>query len=219
MIRGVVFDLDGTLVDSWTLHRRCLRCAAVTTGAGEPSAARMAAAQRPTDAETLRTLVGEDRLAAAWRAYRRALHSALHTEPMPPMPGTEAVLHHLRERGLAVGVCTGRSREDAQALLDASGLAIGVTVAREDAPLPKPAPDGLLRALRLLGLTAGEALYVGDSAADATQGRAAGIRTLLVGPPAVGTPARALGGASRLAQLSDLVAVLRKDADEHAEPL
>ena len=199
MIRGVIFDLDGTLVDSWAVHSRCLRYAALAAGAGEPSAARIAAAQRPTDAETLRALAGEERLTDAQFAYRRELRRALRSEPVRGMPGAAAVLRQLRERGLAAGVCTGRSRADAQALLDASGLAIGVTVAREDALRPKPAPDGLLRALRLLDLTADEARYVGDSAADVTQGRAAGVRTLT--------------------QLLDLAATLRKDADEHAAPL
>ena len=80
------------------------------------------------------------------------------------MPGIPALLDQLRERGLTVGVCTGRSRADAQALLDASGLAIDLTVAREDASLPKPAPEGLLRAMRLLRLVPGETVYVGDSA-------------------------------------------------------
>jgi HAD superfamily hydrolase (TIGR01509 family) len=204
VIRGVVFDLDGTLIDSWNVHSRCLRYAAVTTGAREPSAARLMAAQRPTDVQTLRILVGDDRLAAARRAYHRALRGALALESVPVMPGIAALLDQLRERGLAVGVCTGRSREDAQALLDASGLAVDVTVAREDASLPKPAPEGLLRAMRLLRLVPGEALYVGDSAADVKQGGAAGVRTLLVGPRGADARPGAPNRTFLIAELLDL---------------
>lgn len=98
---------------------------------------------------------------------------------------------------MALGVCTGRSRVDARALLTASGLDVDLTVAREDAP-PKPAPDGLLHALHLLGLTADEAVYVGDSSADLEQGAAAGVRTLFVGPGGI--------------QISDLPAALGRDS-------
>jgi HAD superfamily hydrolase (TIGR01509 family) len=211
MIRGVIFDLDGTLVDSWTVHRRCLRYAAEATGAGILSAAKIATAQRATDVETLRSLVGPERLDSARHAYRRELQRSLRRDAALAMPGAEATLHFLRRGGFTVGVCTGRSRDDAQALLDASGLRIDLTVAREDARHPKPAPDGLLTALSLLGLSAGEALYVGDSEPDALQGEAAGVRTLLVQSPKSAPKARAADDGCRLTQLFDLAATLRED--------
>ncbi|MFC9431551.1 HAD family hydrolase [Streptomyces sp. NPDC056987] len=208
----MVFDLDGTLVDSWVVHRYCLRQAAAAAGLEEPSAARIATAQRATDVATLRALVGEERLGTALPVYGRALREALLRRPVPAMPGARAAVERLREGAWVLGVCTGRSREDAQALLDASGLAVGLTVAREDAPRPKPAPDGLARALRLLGLTADEALYVGDSTVDAQQGRAAGIRTLLVGPHgAVLSGVPAPDSATWIAGLRDLPTLLRKE--------
>jgi HAD superfamily hydrolase (TIGR01509 family) len=206
MIRGVVFDLDGTLVDSWAVHLSCLRQAAQECGAGRPSAARTVAAQRATDVETLRGLVGDERLAAAREAYSRALRAMLPQQPALLMAGARAAVDGLRERGLTVGVCTGRSRADAQALLDASGLDLALTVANEDAARPKPAPDGLLTALRTLGLDPAEALYVGDTPADQDQGRSAGVRTVLVGPAAGDRPADLTG-------LVDLVVTGRRNSD------
>ncbi|MCG6495358.1 HAD family hydrolase [Kitasatospora sp. A2-31] len=203
---GVVFDLDGTLVDSWALHLRCLRRSLHAVGLPEPSAARLAAAQRPTDAQTLAVLVPPDLLDEAARGYDRELRRLLAEEPAErlAMPGARETVAALRTAGLALGICTGRSRAHAQALLDASGLPIGLTVAREDAAHPKPAAEGLLLALRRLGLAPGRAHYVGDSPADARQGAAAGVPTLLLrpgdGPPADGT----------LRSLHDLPAVLRK---------
>ncbi|MFE7076406.1 HAD family hydrolase [Streptomyces sp. NPDC057620] len=209
-IRGVVFDLDGTLIDSWTLHQRCLRYAATATVGAEPSAARLALAQRPTDTGTLRALVGDAALADATRAYRHALRNDLRVPATArglAVAYAHEILALLRERGLATGVCTGRSRQDAQTLLDASGLGVDLSIAREDTPRPKPAPDGLLRALQLLRLRPEEALYVGDTQADACQGESAGVRTLLLQGPGSMPGTRA---APLLASLRDLSAYLRK---------
>ncbi|MFD9595329.1 HAD family hydrolase [Kitasatospora sp. NPDC059973] len=199
----MVFDLDGTLVDSWALHLRCLRRSVVAVGLEQPSGARLAAAQRPTDLETLAVLVPAGLLGEAARAYDAAFREELAggASPAPPMAGAREVVGLLRARGLVLGICTGRSRAHARLLLDACGLPLDLTVAREDAPRPKPAADGLLLALRRLALAPEEAVYVGDSAADARQGAAAGVAaTLLLGPP----------GPGRLASLNDLPAVLRK---------
>ncbi|MFC9285731.1 HAD family hydrolase [Streptomyces sp. NPDC057052] len=184
VIKGVVFDLDGTLVDSWAVHCRCLRRAARAVGDPEPSAARLTLAQRPTDLDTLRALIGTDRLGRAVRAYRQALREELRTPgAAPAVPHAHELLTLLHRRGLITGVCTGRSRQDARALLDASGFSIDLSVAREDTARPKPAPDGLLAALGLLGLHPDEALYVGDRETDARQGASAGVRTLLLRRP------------------------------------
>ncbi|MFJ6194863.1 HAD family hydrolase [Micromonospora sp. NPDC092111] len=179
-VRGVVFDLDGTLVDSWPLHQRCLRAAAAAVGLAGLSAARLAAAQRPTDVDTVRAVVGPDRFTAAWPHYRRELHAALAAGPVPPMPHVRQTVRALLAADVVVGLCTGRTRADAVALLAASGLPVEVTVAREDAARPKPAPDGLLAALRRLGLAPHETRYLGDTAADVAQGAAAGVPTALV---------------------------------------
>ncbi|MEE1822820.1 HAD family hydrolase [Streptomyces sp. BE20] len=202
-VRGVVFDLDGTLADSWSLHLRCLRRSVAAVGSDRPSGARLAAAQRPTDLETLAALVPAELLAGAARAYDLALREELAgaTSPVPPMPGARELVGLLRAEGLVLGICTGRSRAHARLLLDACGLPLDLTVAREDAARPKPAADGLLLALRRLGLAPEEAVYVGDSPADARQGAAAGVAaTFVLGPP----------GPGRITALNDLPAALRE---------
>jgi pyrophosphatase PpaX len=178
--RGVVFDLDGTLVDSLKTHQHSLRAAAVAAGRPEPSAARIFMAQRATDLDTVRALVGDDGLDPAWGAYERAFRELVAAGAVRPVAGAATILGRLRAASIAIGVCTGRSRELAAALLVATGLDISLTVAREDAVAPKPAPEGLLRTLTTLGLAADETLFVGDGPADAQQGGAAGVRTVLV---------------------------------------
>jgi beta-phosphoglucomutase-like phosphatase (HAD superfamily) len=89
-------------------------------------------------------------------------------------------------------------------LLDVSGLVIDLTVTREEASLPQPVPEGLLRAMRLLKLVPDETVYVGDSAADVEQGRAAGARTLQLGPGGAGAPPGAPNGTFLMARPLDL---------------
>jgi len=110
----------------------------------------------------------------------------------------------LRRAGMTVGVCTGRSRLAAQALLRSSGLGVTLLAAREDAMRPKPAPDGLRYALDVAGVPALAALYVGDTDADVEQGTAAGVPTVLVG----GRPAAP--GARVIASLDGLLSMIEE---------
>ncbi|MEW2085651.1 HAD family hydrolase [Streptomyces sp. NPDC005283] len=178
-LRAVVFDLDGTLVDTWDVHASCLRKVTTDLGDGPSSLVHLFRAQRPTDIGTLGALVGPERAESALLSYGAALRELLRAISPRPVGGAVEAVNELRRTGVAVGVCTGRSREDAQALLDASGLAVSLTVTREDAP-PKPEPDALLLALRGLAVSPHEALFVGDSEWDRQQGQAAGVRTLVV---------------------------------------
>lgn len=181
--RGVIFDLDGTLVDSLSLHRQAVAAAAAAVGRAEPSSARFFMSQRATDLGTVAAIVGDANLEAAWRAYRTTFLTRMAGSGIRPAIGSTDVLRQLRDAGIVLGICTGRTRELAKAMLRHCGLRIDLTVAREDVTAPKPAPDGLELAVTRLGLERETTLYVGDSAADRTQGQACGIRTVLLREP------------------------------------
>lgn len=201
---AIVFDLDGTLVDSWRAHATSLRHAVRAVGLPVPDSAGLADHQRPTDLETLSSLVGEERLASGFAAYRTAFGRLSGT--VRPMPGAHALVAGLRGAGVALGVCTGRSRIEAQMLLDSAGLPVPLLTAREDAEPPKPDPCGLLAALRTLDVTPERAVYVGDGQADSDQGARAGVRTYVVGAV---TPAPRPGVTS-IASLGELPILPRR---------
>jgi phosphoglycolate phosphatase len=177
---AIVFDLDGTLLDTRAVHLACLRATAAAVGLPGLSPAQLMRAQRGTDTETIAALVGPSLAASAADFYQDMLRARLSADPVGPMPGVIPTLRRLNDLGIRTGVCTGRSRDGAAAMLRQSGLDVQLLVAREDSARPKPAPDGLLGAIRLLTVAPDSALFVGDSSLDAAQGLACGIRTVLV---------------------------------------
>ncbi len=97
--------------------------------------------------------------------------------------GVEDVLGELRGRGVPLAVFTGNSVEAARILLGATGLAayFDQVVGGNQVPNPKPAPDGVLRAAELLGVDPSECLYVGDSPLDVGAGSDAGATPVAAG--------------------------------------
>lgn len=98
-----------------------------------------------------------------------------------PNEGAESLIDHLRARGLKVGVLTRNGLAAVQrALTGFSHLTSGefdVVLTRDDGVPPKPAPDGVLHAARLMGVPPMETLVVGDYVLDVLAGRAAGAVT------------------------------------------
>lgn len=183
MIRAVVFDLDGTLIDSVPdLHAAATALLAERglppptladvrgyVGEGVPRLVErcLAAAGAPAQGRDLKKAV----------ARYRALYGADPVRLTRPYDGVEAALGALSARGLLLGVCTnkpeGVSRDILAALdLDRHLRAVvgGDTLARM-----KPDPEPLLHTIRRLGAGPQEALYVGDSGIDADAADAADI--------------------------------------------
>lgn len=177
--RAVVFDLDGTLLDSLPLVLQAI------THAIEPFG------RRPT-MDLFANLGGPpERFLGALLHDLKHLPAALerlgtfHSQNahlIRPYDGGPALLAELRALGVQVGLWTGRDRESATWLLKHHRIEEYFTAAvcGDDLPSHKPDPEGLLEVLQRLGVSPTETLFVGDSDVDVLGGGAAGVNTLLI---------------------------------------
>jgi pyrophosphatase PpaX len=207
-VRGVLFDLDGTLIDTEELILSSARHATrLVLGEALPDDV-----LRHNIGVPLRVQMGEyapghvDELLAAYREHNDRVHDDLIREYV----GTEGALEALRAAGWAMGIVTSKSRSVAQRGLDFFGLGrfFEFVVGYEDTKIHKPEAEPVLEGARRLGIGAGRCVYVGDSPHDMAAGKAAGSITVaaLWGP----FPRRVLepGPDYAIACLSDLVDLL-----------
>ena len=181
-IRTVLFDLDGTLIDSVRLILDSYHHTLAThglpprsdeewlAGVGTPLTAQFA--DWRDDPETLQALI------ATYREYNLKHHDRMVTV----YPGVVEVVRALKADGVATGLVTSKNRAGAlrgltlvqlEALMD-------VLVCADEVENPKPHPEPVEKAVRLLSADPRATVYVGDSVHDMLSGRAAGVRTAAV---------------------------------------
>lgn len=168
MTRAALLDVDGTLLDSNDAHARAWEAAFGEAGFRVPAA-------------RIRPLIGKggDRLIAECApgltedaepgktiARRRGeIFTARELPALAPQPGARALLLALRARGARLVVATSAKRDELDGLLARGdfGPLIDAATTSDDADRSKPAPDIVGAAVRLAGVTPGEAVMVGDT--------------------------------------------------------
>jgi pyrophosphatase PpaX len=177
----VLFDLDGTLIDSGSMILASFRHATRTVLAREiPDEALLARVGGASLSEQMRAIdpARVDDLVASYREHNEPLHDELQ-----PCAGIVDVVERLRAEGRRLGVVTAK-RQATVALafrVLPLGRLFGVVVTSDDVSRNKPYPDGILRALELLGARPEEAAYVGDSPFDVEAAKRAGVYAVAVG--------------------------------------
>ncbi|WAC66040.1 HAD-IA family hydrolase [Agrococcus sp. SL85] len=186
-VAAILFDIDGTLVDSTAAVERIWRAWGGQWGIDPASILAVSHGRRSDD--TIAELVPPERRGAALRDVE-AIEDA-EAGDAAALPGVAALLHGLPEDAWAA-VTSGR-RAVMEARLAAAGLPVPrVLVAAEDVDRGKPDPQGYLLAAARLGVDAARCLVVEDAPAGVDAGLAAGATTLGV---ATSHPAEALGRA------------------------
>jgi len=178
----VVFDWDGTLMDSTHVIAASLRAACADVGIAVPSEADaryvIGLGLEDTFNRVAPTLDADGRR----RLSERYRHHFLAREGEAPLyEGVVEMLSDLHSRGRRLAVATGKARRGLERALDATGLRRWFEATRcADEGFAKPHPDMLLMLLDITGVTPGQAVMVGDTTHDLELAANAGIDAVAV---------------------------------------
>jgi phosphoglycolate phosphatase len=215
-VRGVLFDLDGTLVDSAPDL-----AAAANRLRGEHGLPPLPLAQlRPMVGSGARGMVGiafgvkpgDSRFEELRDAFLDHYETGL-LQATQPFEGIDDLLRVLERAGTPWGIVTNKATRFTRPLVAGLGLAqrAGVVVCGDTTPHSKPHPEPLLAAARALGLPPESVVYVGDDQRDAQAAQAAGMRMIVAtwGYLGLGEPVEAWGAdalVARPAEVADWLA-------------
>ena len=211
---GVLFDVDGTLVDTTYLHATCWSEALRQHGHHVTMADIHHLIGMASD-DLLTGLLGEDRDHQADDALTDA-HLTLYRQwwgRLVPLPGAADLLRACSDRGLDVVLASSASEEELAALTSAIDADDAITEATSsaDADAGKPAPDILQAALEQSGLAADRVAFVGDAVWDGEAAKRAGVT--FVGLTCGGTPESALREAGAIEIWRDPAELRNRFAD------
>lgn len=178
--RAVVFDLDGTLVDSMPM---VLKAYAHALEPFVPPITPLELFRRlgaPPERTFAEMLPGPTEVAAAMT--RLVDYSSRHWHLIESFHGMHDLLRDLRAADRRTGLWTGRDRRSTEVILREQRLEAWVEacLCGDDLPSHKPDPAGLSAVLERLGVRADEAVYAGDADVDVLAGHALGVRTVLI---------------------------------------
>jgi phosphoglycolate phosphatase len=192
---ALIFDLDGTLVDSLAdlraalnkmlrgLARRELPADEVRRMIGDGTHALVERALRATGELACRAGAGRRRVDLE-NAHERFLdyYQAAPTRLSRFCPDVATTLHWLLESGARLGICTNKQQTATFAVLEGFNIAkyFEVIVGGDVVSFRKPDPRHLLAALEQLGASPDESVMVGDNENDYTAARAAGVAVILM---------------------------------------
>ena len=181
-VEGVLFDNDGTLVDTRELLLQSFRYATRTVlGTELPDEVYLESVGTPLADQMrgfARTPEEADELLRVYRAYNHRIHDQM----IKPFPGMVDALEELSRAGVKMGVVTSKLHALAWHGLEVTGLAkyFDFLIGPDDCPEHKPAPGPVLEGCRRMGFNPASCVYVGDSVFDMRAGNAAGTTTVAV---------------------------------------
>ena len=174
----VLFDLDGTIVDSgWIILASYRHATTTVLGRDYPDEVLLARVGAGDLEEQMREFdAGKaDQLARAYREFYAPLHSELQA-----FPGMLELLRRLDGESRTLGIVSAKRHDIVQLALDALGFGdtLDIVVGSDEAPRGKPYPDQILLALERLGADPDQTAYVGDAPFDVAAAKAAGVHAV-----------------------------------------
>lgn len=211
--RAVLFDVDGTLVNSIDAYRLAAERAVQPYGwsvSPEAVSRAMNFGEQFWELVVPPESLGDEALIARLRRDTMAHWPAVLDECVMVYPGIRGILEALRAAGVRLGICTA-SRGESFRPLERAGLLefFEEIVTARDVARRKPDPEGILLCMERMGISADETVYIGDTVADIRASHAAGLYAVGVLTGAGNSSLLSGAGAHRiLADLQHLPAVL-----------
>ncbi|GIP27474.1 phosphoglycolate phosphatase [Paenibacillus sp. J23TS9] len=177
-IDGVLFDFDGTLADTLPLSFHAFKEVFRKYTGRDYTNEELVSLFGPTEDGIISGVLKDEFLSAeACAAYYR-LYDEHHEEMLKLSAEIRMMLEELAEYHIPMGIITGKSRRSLDISLDKLGMRhyFDVQFAGDELKRPKPDREGIDRAMEALGIHPQATLFIGDSNADMTAGRAAGTR-------------------------------------------
>jgi HAD superfamily hydrolase (TIGR01509 family) len=183
--RGVVFDLDGTLVDNMPFHVEAFALFVRRHGLPPLDHELRGRLDGQRNRDIFPILFGRPLDEASFRQFeeeKEGLYRELSRGRLRPLPGAPRLLELLEARGIGAAVATSAPAANVVHTLDELGLAgrFRAVVRSDQVPRGKPAPDVFLEAARRLGAPPTSCLAFEDSPAGVTAARAAGMTCIAV---------------------------------------
>ncbi|MBV9467617.1 MAG: HAD family hydrolase [Abitibacteriaceae bacterium] len=180
-IKAIIFDLDGTLADTFPLIVASWNAAMREPLGRDFTPDEVVARFGIPDSAMLRREL-QELPEPVWKQANEAYHAhyeAYH-DIVTPFEGVPAMLRALHELGLPMGVMTGKGRRTADITLHILGWMefFGSVVTGDEVENQKPSPDGILLVAQELGVAPQHCVYIGDAPSDIEAGKAAGMLTI-----------------------------------------
>lgn len=187
-IDAVMFDLDGTLIDSIGIYYKIVDVVFAKLGLPPVSREKIIEATRDGDFDwdvvlPPGTRERRDEIAAGAVGIISDIYPRMFGNDLNLIPGADAILKEIASTGMKIGIVTSTPKEGMhfklQALKQAGVEKLpSVIITADDVQHKKPAADPLVACAHMLGTALNRSAYVGDMRSDIRAGKAAGVKTI-----------------------------------------
>jgi pyrophosphatase PpaX len=173
-IQGLVFDLDGTLIDSLAVTIDAFNHGITAFGQPKKSPQEILAYFGPGEGEIFEKIVGPTNARAAYRVAREYMDQ--HVGKIPLHEGIKELLEGVKSLGLPVSIFTGRGKETTTMILDHHCIQddFEIVITSDHVDHPKPSPEGLYKCLDKMKMKPQDVLFIGDSPVDMQAAKSSG---------------------------------------------
>lgn len=177
--KAIIFDRDGTLFDSLPVILRSFNYGIEPFTSKRPTDAEWFEAFGPAEPEVMGVFIPAGHKNAAYDRFFQYYRD--HFNEIALFPGMDEVLYRIYNCGTRIALFTGAGKETAEYCLKQQNMLqyFDELITGDSVTHPKPDPEGILKAMKVLNASADETLVVGDAGADVLAGQRAGATSVL----------------------------------------